>query len=436
MRAAGVGLALALAGCTLIAPFGDLTSVQGDAGDGVDAGEVDAGDGVDAGEPMACGDAGSFVFDAGPMVDPMGVEVCNRLDDDTDGRYDENVLRTNVAELVPGISGVGERIEAAPSTRGDTYLALFESADPATLGRLRAAEVQVGGAAREATLSDGLVGDFDVALTARGYAVVWVEDATVRFGLIDPTCGIAPTSVQDLAELEATRVRVAANATGTEVYVVWIEMSGQLSGTRVDLRGATPDRGPIGDAMGMARDVALTVAGGQAYVATIQGPVMPPHAVTLRGLNPMGMFGPPAMMNTAFEGDGPFDGVNLTSDPESFLILTYHTVAGSIWASEVQAPALFTRGRRRFGGMGRVFDSANDASPSSGTVMDLEGQFAVARIGANPDGELSTDEVGMVPFLSARGWRAIVGYSAGPFRYVVVGRDASGGLKHQTVTCR
>lgn len=418
-------LAVLASGCTAIAPFGELVT-----GDG--------GGQRDSGPAPTCGDAGPFTYDAGPPVDAgAGVEACNRRDDDGDYRVDENLLSAAAARVVPGVDGVGDRLRASEGLRPDTVFAAFVSTASATRGRLRVAEARIGGDAREVVVGEGAVTAFDVATAVDSYVVAWSEAGEVRLARVED-CGVVGSTVT-LASGEATHVRLATSADGSEAYVVWVDAAGAVHGARVDVRGA-PAAGPVGvlDAATHV-EAAVAVGASSGWVAVIERRTAG-DVVVLRSLGRDGTFGLGVDVDSAsLVGTGPLQNVNVVIDPEDFMILSFDlgdgVTMGPGYAQEIRLPELRLQAARRYGGEALVLDSANDGSASSGLLLRLGGDFAVERVGANDDGFLSTDESGEVPSLTRSGWLALVGFREGPFRFAAVGRDAAGALSIQAVLC-
>lgn len=418
-----VPFVLLLGGCTALAPFGGLTT-----------GDL-AADAGDAGAP-SCADAGAYAYDAGPPVDAgAGVEVCNRRDDDGDVRVDENVLRVGAPMVVETVGGVGEHLRASEGLRPDTVVAAFTSSAASTRGRLRVAEVRIGGGVHEALVGDGPVGAFDVATGVDGYVVAWSEAGEVRLAVVGPCASVGPT--RTLAMADASHVRVATSVDGTEAFVVWVA-GGVLAGVRVGLVGE-PAVGPVAVLEGpMHSEAAVAVAASSGWVAAVERRAGG-DAVVLRSLSREGVFGPGVELDTSLIGAGPLSSVSVTTDPEDFLILAVHLGDGAVrgpgFAQEIRLPAMRLQAARRYGGEARILDAANDGSASSGLLLELGGDFAVERVGANPDGFLSTDPPEGVPVLTRLGWLALVGFREGPYRFVVVGRDAAGALQLQPIAC-
>ena len=423
-----IPLAILLGGCTAIAPFGDFRSEE------VDGGATDSGTG-DSGPAPMCEDGGVFSFDAGPVPTPTGSEVCDRQDNDGDIRADENLFAAD-APSVAEVPNLGDQLRATAGLRPDSVFVAFNSAASASRGHLRIAEVQLGtSVAQERVLSGAPVGVFDVAAGIGKYIVVWVEANMVRFATIDP-CGLSPTTTITLDTSGASSLRVETTEVGNAAIVAWVTTAGSLAAVRVDITSA-PVIGPTATAgAGPGNrfvEAAVATAQGRGWIAAIQrGP--DDDSVTLRGLNDAGALGATVHTNGTLEGNGPFQNINLVGDPEDFVILTYDTVGGPAYGREIQLPAINLRTARLWGGDATIFDSANDRSPTSAVLLSL-GSFAVERVGATPDSQLSTDAPANVPILAPTGWLAIVGFREGPYRYAAVGRDGSGALQYQTVRC-
>lgn len=412
-------------GCTAIAPFGSFTT-------------GDAGDGLDAGPALFCAqDSGPFTFDAGPPPGPG--EICNRRDDDGDLRADEDLLGVDSLVVVPEITRVGEQMRSARGIRPDTFLVAFDSADPATLGRLRVAEVQIGVGVVQETLSATPTGPFDVASIRGGYAVVWTEAGQIRFARLSP-CDLGADSLT-LATANPTALSIASTPSGDGLFVSWIE-GDALAGVHVGLLG-DPTVGAVGRVSAGAQiNVSVAATSDAGWVASVER--ADTHTIVVRRLGTDGGFGPasgPIFAPLPPPAGFGYDHVEAIVDVDGFLIVsadtTDGTTPGPARAREIELPGVRLAVWREYGAPGRAVlaAAANDGSVSSGLLMSLNNDPYLVRVGANPDGILSTDSLAGRPGFEGRGWRTLVGFAEGPYRYVAVGHTPALDLQYQAVLC-
>lgn len=411
-----------LGGCTLIAPFGDLTSGDVDGG----GGGVDAGPSGCLMRPMPAPEE--------PLPTGMGVEVCNREDDDGDGVLDHDLLRAETARVVT----VVDRVIDARGMRGgaDDRFAVVAAIGDGIAEELRLVELylQDGFAPQQATLIEGEVHGFDGARVRDGWAIAFALDGDIRVGLASE-CDLGfGTSVITVASGDSRHVRVDAVDPVTAL-VTWEIEPGDVGVALVDLR-----EGPRVDVMhpSLLGDLGLT--GGHDPDAFRDGSGVPQVAFAARNASGQegvwfrpigGSLGPETTVVLAggFFGTGPFsDPVGATTSTSAiFVPFDEAAPSGSAYVSGN------TVGARRYGPPAEILGIASSETIDVGILMDFAGRPIIERVGPEVDGNFSQDTDGIS--LALERWRDLIGIPRGRTRYVAVGHRAAGTLVVQRVGC-
>lgn len=420
MRARHLALLPFLTGCTLIAPFGDLTT-----GD-VDGGGADGGPGACLMRPMIAAED--------PLPMGMGTEVCNREDDDGDGTIDHDLLQAETARVVT----VVDRVLDARGMRGggDDRFAVVTTVGDGVAEALRLVELYLpdGLAPQQATLVEGEVHGFDGARVRDGWAIAYALDGEVRLGLASECDLTFGTSVITVASGDSPHVRVDA-VTPLSVLVTWEVEPGDVGAALVDVR-----EGPRVDAMhpSILADIGLTGGhdpdafhdgSGVAQVTFAARNASGQEAVYLRPIG--GSLGPETIVvqGGGFFGDGPF------TDPVGAATST----GGLVVPLDEAAPSgsAFVTGNtivaRRYGPPAEILGIASSETIDVGVMMDFAGRPIIERVGPEIDGNFSQDSDGIS--LAIERWRDLVGIPRGRTRYVAVGQRSAGTLVTQRVGC-
>ncbi|MEZ4336402.1 MAG: hypothetical protein R3B82_07220 [Sandaracinaceae bacterium] len=421
MRATTTALFALLSGCTLIAPFGDLTSGDVDGG-----GTTDAGPGTCITRPM--------IAPEDPLPMGMGTEVCNREDDDGDGTVDHDLLQAETARVVTvldrvldvrGMRGGGDDRYAVVATVGD---GIAES--------LRLVELYLpdGFAPQQATLVEGEVHGFDGARVRDGWAVAYSIGGEIRIGLASE-CDLGfGTSVITIAGVDSPHVRVDA-VNPLSVLVTWETAAGEVGAALVDVRD-----GPRVDVMhpNLLADIGLTAGhdpdafhdgSGVAQVTFGARDSSGQEGVWLRPVG--GSLGPEVtvVLSNGFFGTGPFtDPVGASSSTGALVVpLDEAAPSGSAFVTGSTIIA------RRYGPPAEILGVASSETLDVGVMMDFAGSPIIERVGPEVGGNFSQDTAGIS--LALERWRDIVGIPRGRTRYVAVGQRAAGTLVTQRIGC-
>lgn len=422
MRARPLGLAALLSGCTLVAPFGDLTT-----------GDVDGGGRRDGG-PSMC-----LMRPMLPMEEPlpmgMGTEVCNRVDDDGDGLLDTDTLVVEPARGFPAL----DRVLDVRGARGavDQSVAVVYTVGDGLADELRIAELFLppGFDPVIGTLRTGAIGGFDVDRVRDGYAVAFSEGGDIRFGLARDCDLSFGEGVISLASGESSHVRVAAIDPLT-VLVTWEVGADGVAAAIVDVREGTPSV----SAMHPSLLADMSLGGGHDPSAFHDGAGVGQVAFAARdSMGQEGVFLRPVgtvlgslttvVLANAFFGAGPF------ADPAGAASST-----GALWvALDEAAPSTsaFVTGSvvsaRRYGPPASILGIAASDTVDVGVMMDFAGSPLIERVGPDVGGDFSQDSRGIT--LALERWRDLIGVPRGRTRYVVVGTRGGGMLAAQHVGC-
>ncbi len=422
MRAHLRGLAALLSGCTLVAPFGDLTT-----------GDVDGGARRDGG-PDLC-----LMRPMLPMEEPlpmgMGTEVCNRVDDDGDGLLDTDTLVVEPARGFPAIDRVLE-VRGARGA-GDQSVAVVYTVGDGLADELRLAELFLppGFDPVIGTLRTGAISGFDVDRVRDGYAVAFSEAGDVRFGLARDCDLSFGERVISLASGESEHVRVAAIDPLT-VLVTWAAGEGDVAAAIVELDDGMPRVGAMHPsllaAMGLTAGhdpTAFHDGAGVGQVAFAARNSMGQEGVFLRPVGTVVGALTTVVLANAFFGAGPF------ADPAGAASST-----GALWVAldeEAPSTSAFVTGSvvsaRRYGPPASILGIAASDTVDVGVMLDFAGSPLIERVGPEVGGDFSQDTRGLM--LALERWRDLVGVPRGRTRYVVVGTRGGGVLAAQHVGC-
>ncbi|MCB9597807.1 MAG: hypothetical protein H6719_34135 [Sandaracinaceae bacterium] len=418
-RHLGCSFVALMSGCTLLAPFGDLST-----GD-VDGSVVGGDGGVCLTRPMTPADD--------PFPTPTGIEICNRLDDDGDGRVDRDTL---VVEAVRGVGGLTRVLDARGMRGGaEDRIAIVASVGDGIAESLQLAEVFLpeGFDPIVSTLVEGEVVGFDGARVRDGYAIAYSVGGEILLGVASDcnlTFGERTTVVATGA---ASHVRVAA-ITPVNVLVTWQLDAGGIGAALVDVR-TRPSVEAMHDSL--LTDVGYTA--GRHPEPLVDGSGNGQVTFTARdGSGAEDVFVRPvggalgAVVTVTFDpfyGEGPF------ADPVGAT-----TSNGAVWiAFDVEAvsgPAYITAstgGGRQYGPPAEILAIASSDTPDVGVLLEFAGTPLIERVGPTVEGSFSQDTDG--PRLALERWRDLVGLPQGRTRYVGVATRGGGALAIQRVGC-
>jgi len=397
-------LVLLLTGCTLVAPFGDLSTEGG--------GSCLMRPSVPPEMPLPVG---------------MGTEVCNRVDDDGDGQVDTDLLETRSATAYPQIPDVIE----VRGMRGsaDDRVAVVIASGAGQANALRLAELFLGDGIEPvvATLVEGEVQGFDGVRIANGYAVAYSNGTEILVGVAsdcDLRFGAPPLMV---SETESTHVRVAAVDPRT-LLVTWEAADSEIGAALVDVSndpvlsvdhpalladvGYTNGRDPfaLSDGMGTGYVVCGATDGSgvnNVYAISVGGGVGPAFPATNDG------------PGHPFFGAGPFTNAHGGASMDGDLVFAFGDDTASGRAYVVgEGITAFT-----YGIAGTVLGAADSDTADVGMLLELGGQNFVDRIGAELMGRYSQDTAPIT--LAPESWTDLVGVRSGRTRYAVIGTRGS-----------